>query len=101
MVLGGTEIKSLRAGKGSFNDSYCVVHQGELLFVGVVVIETVLMHVELELNAIGFVHDENMDCVRVKHDFIFFILEREDVGDCFRIESYFTVVSQMSLLVGV
>lgn len=30
MVLSGTEIKSLRAGKASFNDSYCVFHQGEL-----------------------------------------------------------------------
>lgn len=30
MVLSGTEIKSLRAGKASFNDSYCLFHQGEL-----------------------------------------------------------------------
>jgi SsrA-binding protein len=30
LVLAGTEIKSLRAGKASFNDSYCVFHQGEL-----------------------------------------------------------------------
>lgn len=30
MVLSGTEIKSLRAGKASFNDSYCVFHQDEL-----------------------------------------------------------------------
>ena len=30
MVLAGTEIKSLRAGKLSFNDSYCIFHQGEL-----------------------------------------------------------------------
>lgn len=30
MVLTGTEIKSLRAGKASFNDSYCIFHQGEL-----------------------------------------------------------------------
>ena len=30
MVLSGTEIKSLRAGKASFNDSYCVFHGGEL-----------------------------------------------------------------------
>lgn len=30
MVLSGTEIKSLRAGKASFNDSYCIFHQGEL-----------------------------------------------------------------------
>lgn len=26
----GTEIKSLRAGKASFNDSYCIFHKGEL-----------------------------------------------------------------------
>lgn len=26
----GTEIKSLRAGKASFNDSYCIFHNGEL-----------------------------------------------------------------------
>ncbi len=30
MVLQGTEIKSLRAGKASFNDSYCLFHKGEL-----------------------------------------------------------------------
>ena len=30
MVLSGTEIKSLRAGKASFNDSYCVFKDGEL-----------------------------------------------------------------------
>lgn len=30
MVLTGTEVKSLRAGKVSFNDSYCIFHQGEL-----------------------------------------------------------------------
>jgi SsrA-binding protein len=30
MVLSGTEIKSLRAGKASFNDSYCIFHDGEL-----------------------------------------------------------------------
>lgn len=30
VVLTGTEIKSLRAGKASFNDSYCIFHKGEL-----------------------------------------------------------------------
>lgn len=30
MVLLGTEIKSIRAGKVSFNDSYCQIHKGEL-----------------------------------------------------------------------
>jgi SsrA-binding protein len=30
LVLQGTEIKSLRAGKASFNDSYCVFDRGEL-----------------------------------------------------------------------
>ena len=30
MVLAGTEIKSLREGKASFNDSYCLFHNGEL-----------------------------------------------------------------------
>ena len=30
LVLSGTEIKSLRAGKASFNDSYCVFSKGEL-----------------------------------------------------------------------
>ncbi len=30
LVLSGTEIKSLRAGKASFNDSYCNFHKGEL-----------------------------------------------------------------------
>jgi len=30
MVLAGTEIKSLRTGKASFNDSYCFFDKGEL-----------------------------------------------------------------------
>jgi SsrA-binding protein len=30
LVLSGTEIKSLRAGKASFNDSYCFFDKGEL-----------------------------------------------------------------------
>ncbi len=30
MVLLGTEVKSLRAGRASFNDSYCLVHKGEV-----------------------------------------------------------------------
>ncbi len=30
IVLAGTEIKSLRLGKASFNDSYCIFHKGEL-----------------------------------------------------------------------
>jgi len=30
IVLKGTEVKSLREGKANFNDSFCVVHQGEL-----------------------------------------------------------------------
>ncbi len=30
IVLAGTEIKSLRSGKASFNDSYCVFSKGEL-----------------------------------------------------------------------
>jgi len=30
LVLAGTEVKSLRAGKASFNDSYCYFHKGEL-----------------------------------------------------------------------
>ncbi len=30
LVLSGTEIKSLRLGKASFNDSYCVFFKGEL-----------------------------------------------------------------------
>jgi SsrA-binding protein len=30
LVLTGTEVKSLRAGKASFNDSYCYFHKGEL-----------------------------------------------------------------------
>ena len=30
MVLSGTEKKSLRAGKASFNDSFCTFHKGEL-----------------------------------------------------------------------
>ena len=30
MVLLGTEVKSLRAGRASFNDSYCLVDKGEI-----------------------------------------------------------------------
>lgn len=30
MVLLGTEVKSLRDGRVSFNDSYCLVHKGEI-----------------------------------------------------------------------
>jgi SsrA-binding protein len=30
IVLTGTEVKSLREGKASFNDSFCVVHKSEL-----------------------------------------------------------------------
>ena len=30
IVLTGTEVKSLREGKASFNDSYCIFHKGEL-----------------------------------------------------------------------
>lgn len=29
-VLLGTEVKSLRQGKASFNDSYCIIHKGEI-----------------------------------------------------------------------
>src|SRR5215510_9653578 len=29
IVLLGTEVKSLRQGKASFNDSYCIIHKGE------------------------------------------------------------------------
>jgi SsrA-binding protein len=30
IALTGTEVKSLRAGKASFNDSYCIIHKGEV-----------------------------------------------------------------------
>ena len=30
IILTGTEVKSLREGKASFNDSYCIIHKGEL-----------------------------------------------------------------------
>ena len=30
IVLSGTEVKSLRVGKVSFNDSYCIFHKNEL-----------------------------------------------------------------------
>ncbi len=30
MVLLGTEVKSLREGKASFSDSYCIIHKGEI-----------------------------------------------------------------------
>ncbi|MBI1341822.1 MAG: SsrA-binding protein SmpB [Terrimonas sp.] len=31
MMLTGTEVKSLRAGRASFNDSYCQIHKGEMI----------------------------------------------------------------------
>ncbi|GAB3011295.1 SsrA-binding protein [Niabella terrae] len=34
MVLLGTEVKSLREGRASFNDSYCFLHKGELWIKG-------------------------------------------------------------------
>lgn len=30
IMLTGTEVKSLREGKASFNDSYCIIHKGEV-----------------------------------------------------------------------
>ena len=30
IMLTGTEVKSLRAGKGNFNDAYCLINDGEL-----------------------------------------------------------------------
>jgi len=30
MVLLGTEVKSIRGGKVSFNDAYCLIHKGEI-----------------------------------------------------------------------
>ena len=30
IILLGTEVKSLRQGKASFNDSYCIIHKGEI-----------------------------------------------------------------------
>jgi len=30
IVLTGTEVKSLRTGKASFNDSYCIIHKSEV-----------------------------------------------------------------------
>ena len=30
LVLLGTEVKSIRDGKVSFNDSYCIIHEGEI-----------------------------------------------------------------------
>lgn len=34
IVLNGTEVKSLRAAKASFSDSYCIVHKGEVWLKG-------------------------------------------------------------------
>ena len=39
MVLTGTEIKSIRAGKASMNDSYCYFHRGELWCKGLYIAE--------------------------------------------------------------
>jgi SsrA-binding protein len=42
MVLTGTEIKSIRAGKVSFNDAYCYFHKGELWVKGLHIAEYTL-----------------------------------------------------------
>ena len=39
MVLTGTEIKSIRAGKASMNDSYCYFHRNELWCKGIYIAE--------------------------------------------------------------
>lgn len=39
MVLTGTEIKSIRTGKVSFNDAYCYLHKGELWVKGLHIAE--------------------------------------------------------------
>jgi SsrA-binding protein len=44
MVLAGTEIKSLRTGKASFNDSYCYFHKGELFVKSLAYIRICLWH---------------------------------------------------------
>lgn len=42
MVLTGTEIKSIRSGKVSFNDAYCFLHKGELWMKGLHIAEYAL-----------------------------------------------------------
>lgn len=42
MVLTGTEVKSLRNGKASFNDSYCIFNHGELFIKSLHIAEYVL-----------------------------------------------------------
>jgi SsrA-binding protein len=39
MVLAGTEVKSLRTGKASFSDTYCIVHKGEVWIKGLHIAE--------------------------------------------------------------
>jgi SsrA-binding protein len=39
MVLLGTEVKSMREGKVSFNDSYCLIHKDELWIKGMYIAE--------------------------------------------------------------
>jgi len=39
MVLLGTEVKSIREGKVSFNDSYCLIHKDELWIKGMYIAE--------------------------------------------------------------
>jgi SsrA-binding protein len=39
MVLLGTEVKSIREGKVSFNDSYCLMHKNELWIKGMYIAE--------------------------------------------------------------
>lgn len=39
MVLAGTEVKSIREGKVSFSDAYCIFHKGELWLKGLHIAE--------------------------------------------------------------
>ena len=49
LVLSGTEIKSLRAGKASFNDSYCIFDKGELF----------VKSLHIEEYAFGTIHNHH------------------------------------------
>jgi SsrA-binding protein len=53
MVLQGTEVKSVREGKVSFNDSFVIIHEGEVLIKS--------LHIQTYSHGVGNNHDATRD----------------------------------------
>jgi SsrA-binding protein len=69
MVLAGTEVKSIREGKVSFNDSYCLFHKGELwiksLYIGEYSFGTDHNHIATQDRKL-LLHKREMDKIQAK-----------------------------------